>query len=167
MYYCPTHLCAILCRWQYSTAHMICWKNRRASSSDICSAQQHLAWARGPTVSFKSDMVVVRYPAFFHNVVEQFSSCIFNDHDNICRRRNDFVSNKQQWRLIRNIGTCKTQSKSAYSLMICGCRSSFKYCISRFTRPLMSMLAIFFLLIILSATFWPVTACTATAHNKR
>lgn len=30
-----SYLCTILCRWQYSTAQMTCWKNLRASSSDI------------------------------------------------------------------------------------------------------------------------------------
>lgn len=51
---------------------------------------------------------------------------------------------------------------TSYSLMIWGCRSSFRYWISLLTLAPMSNEEIFLRLMIFMATRWPVRECVAT-----
>lgn len=51
---------------------------------------------------------------------------------------------------------------TTHNLMICGCLNNCKYAISLSTRPAISRLVRFFLEIILSATFCPVTSWIAS-----
>jgi hypothetical protein len=53
-----------------------------------------------------------------------------------------------------------------YSLIICGCLSTFRYWISRFTLAFISAVVILALLMNLSATWWPVMACVATERES-
>lgn len=51
---------------------------------------------------------------------------------------------------------------STHSLMICGCRSSCRYWISRSILPAMSRVTSLFRFMIFRATFWPLTWCVAS-----
>ena len=53
-------------------------------------------------------------------------------------------------------------SPGSYSLMICGCLSSCRYCISLSTLPAMSRDISFFREMIFRATSWPLTRWTAS-----
>lgn len=56
----------------------------------------------------------------------------------------------------------RTDRPGSYSLMICGCLNSCRYCISLSTLPAMSRDISFFREMIFSATSWPLTRWTAS-----
>ena len=56
---------------------------------------------------------------------------------------------------------------STYSLMMCGCLNSLRFCISRRILPTTSKLLILFRLRILIATLWPVSSCWPSAMKDR
>lgn len=60
----------------------------------------------------------------------------------------------------------RSQGRETHSLMMCGCRSTLRYWISRLTRGVMSMLTIFLRLMIFIATLWPVSEWTATVARR-
>lgn len=73
--------------------------------------------------------VVFRHLTLFDNVIEQLATRVFNHHDDIGGRRNHFVSSNKK----RKVGVLSLSllyvviSFWAYSLIMCGCRKSFRY----------------------------------------